>query len=68
MDNYHNKEKVKIAGNKTQIRTVSIKGGRGYKSIKIGSKTIKKPLKKQQIKKILAHKFIPGLFKDCCKK
>ncbi len=70
MNNYHNEEKVKIYGGGTIVRKVSIKGGRGYKSVSTykGGKhrsTIKKPLKKQQIKKILAHKFIPGLFKDC---
>jgi hypothetical protein len=55
------------------VRNVSIKNGKGYKSVtkyhkgkKIG--TAKKPIHKSHINLIKIGKFIPGLFSDCkCK-
>jgi hypothetical protein len=52
------------------VRKVSIKKGKGYKSVtkyhkgkKIG--TSKKPIHKSHINLIMVGKFIPGLFSDC---
>ena len=52
------------------VRKVSIKNGKGYKSVtkyhkgkKIG--TAKKPIHKDHISLIQMGKFIPGLFSDC---
>jgi len=52
------------------VRKVSIKNGKGYKSIsryhkKRHTGTIRKSLKKAEIKLIKLGKFIPGLFKNC---
>jgi hypothetical protein len=67
--NYENKETVIQRGGKV-IRAVSIKKGRGYKSITKYHKgkklyTVKKPIHKNDIELIKKGKFIPGLFKDC---
>jgi len=67
--NYKNKETVIQQGGKV-IRAVSIKKGRGYKSITKYHKgkklyTVKKPIHKSDIELIKKGKFIPGLFKDC---
>ena len=68
--NYQNTEvKTQMGGGKI-IRQVSIKKGKGYKSVskfKKGKKvaTVKKPIHKHHIKLIKARKFIPGLFSDC---
>lgn len=69
MSNYENTEIVLQKGGKV-VRKVSIKKGKGYKSItkyRKGKKlfTIKKPIHKQHIKLIKNGKFIPGLFNDC---
>ena len=71
--NYQNTEKSMNGGNKI-IRKVSIKNGRGYKSVtkyhkgKKGS-TNKKPIHKDHIILIKMGKFIPGLFSECgCQK
>jgi hypothetical protein len=52
------------------VRKVSIKNGKGFKSVtkyhkgkKVG--TSKKPLHKSHIDLIMIGKFIPGLFSDC---
>ena len=68
--NYQNKEvKIHKGGQKT-VRKVSIKNGKGYKSVtkyhkgkKIG--TSKKPIHHSHIGLIKIGKFIPGLFTDC---
>lgn len=67
--NYENTE-TKIQRGGKIVRKVSIKRGKGYKSItkyRKGKKlhTIKKPLHKEDIKLIKRGKFIPGLFHDC---
>ena len=66
---YENIEVKKQIGGKI-VRKVSIKNGKGYKSItkyrkgkKIGS--IKKHIHNDHIKLIQSGKFIPGLFSDC---
>ncbi len=67
--NYENTEIKTQTGGKI-IRKVSIKKGKGYKSvtrIRNGKKilTIKKPIYIEHIKLIKQRKFIPGLFLDC---
>jgi hypothetical protein len=52
------------------VRKVSIKKGRGNKSVKYYKSgklvsTIKRGLKSAEIESIKMGKFIPGLFKDC---
>lgn len=69
MSDYENTEVVLQKGGKV-VRKVSIKNGKGYKSItkyRKGKKTftIKKPIHKEHIKMIKKGKFIPGLFNDC---
>jgi len=66
---YDSTEKVIQQGGKV-IRAVSIKKGKGYKSITKYHKgkklyTVKKPIHKSDIELIKRGKFIPGLFKDC---
>jgi len=70
--NYENTEiKSNQLGGK-MVRRVSIKKGKGYKSItnyykgkKVG--TIKKPIHKSHIHLIKKGIFVPGLFNDCKK-
>jgi hypothetical protein len=67
--NYENTE-TKMIGGKKIVRKVSIKKGRGYKSITKYHKgkkvySAKKPIHRHHIELIKNHKFIPGLFKDC---
>jgi len=70
--NYHNKE-IETQGSTKIIRTVSIKNGKGYKSVtkyhkgkKTGSS--KKPIHSSHMRSIKKREFIPGLFLDCkCK-
>jgi len=67
--NYQNTESVVQTGGKI-VRKVSIKHGRGYKSItkyRRGKKvsTVRKPIHKDHIELIKIGKFIPGLFSDC---
>ena len=67
--NYENIEIKSQAGGKV-VRKVSIKNGKGYKSItkfKKGKRvsTIKKNIHKHHINLIQSRKFIPGLFDDC---
>lgn len=52
------------------IHKVSIKSGKGYKSVAKYRKgklisTVKKPISTQHIETIKSGKFIPGLFNDC---
>jgi len=66
----HNYNNVEVMHNQTGgkiVRKVSIKNGKGYKSIsryhkKRHTGTIRKSLKKAEIKLIKLGKFIPGLF------
>lgn len=75
IDNFHyiNTEVKTMTGGKI-VRKVSIKNGRGYKSVTKYHKgkkgfTNKKPIHKDHIILIKIGKFIPGLFSDCgCKK
>jgi hypothetical protein len=67
--NYENVEVVSQKGGKI-VRKVSIKKGRGHKSITKYNKgkrisTVKKPIHKHHIEMIKNGKFIPGLFSDC---
>ena len=69
---YKNKEHCMIGGTKI-VRTVSIKNGKGYKSItkyRNGQKTetIKKSIHPEHMTMIKNKKFIPGLFSDLNKK
>ena len=68
--NYENTEVKMQQGGKKVVRKVSIKNGKGYKSITKYHKnkklnTIKKTLKKAHIKSLQLGKFVPGLFKGC---
>jgi hypothetical protein len=70
--NYYNTE-IEQLGSQKIIRKVSIKNGRGYKSVtkyykgkRMGFS--KKPIHKSHIVSIKKREFIPGLFLDCkCK-
>ena len=69
MTHYENVDTKKIRGGKI-VRKVSIKNGKGYKSVtkyhrgkKVGS--LKKPIHKDHIQLILIRRFVPGLFSDC---
>lgn len=72
--NYNNTEVKNTQNGGKIIRKVSIKNGKGYKSVtkyhkgrKVGS--VKKPIHKDHMNLITMGKFIPGLFSDCgCKK
>jgi len=66
---YKNTETKTLIGGKI-VRKVTIKNGKGFKSVtkyhkgkKIG--TAKKPIHKSHVEMILLGKFIPGLFSDC---
>jgi hypothetical protein len=66
---YENTETKMQSGGKV-VRKVSIKKGRGYKSITKYHKgkkvhTVRKPIHKEHVKLIKKGKFVPGLFKDC---
>jgi hypothetical protein len=67
--NYDSNEIKQMGGAKT-VRKVTIRNGKGYKSVikyKNGKKvgTSKKPINKSHIELIKIGKFIPGLFSDC---
>lgn len=67
--NYENTEIQKQTGGKV-VRKISIKKGKGYKSVtryRNGRKvsTVKKPIHVDHINLIKQRKFIPGLFLDC---
>ena len=67
--NYENTETKQMGGMKI-VRKVSIKRGKGYKSItkyRRGKKisSIKKPIHREHLKMIKGGKFISGLFNDC---
>ena len=68
--NYNNTDTIMTGGSKKIVRKVSIKNGKGYKSITKyhrGKKIshIKKPIHPMHITRIQYRKFIPGLFSDC---
>jgi hypothetical protein len=67
--NYENTE-IKQMGGMKIVRKVSIKRGKGYKSItkyRRGKKisSVKKQIHNEHMKIIKGGKFIKGLFKDC---
>lgn len=68
--NYNNTETKYMTGGRKIVRKVSIKNGKGYKSVtkyykgkKVGS--VKKPIHDSHVGNILNGKFITGLFSDC---
>ena len=70
MGSYNNTEVKAMQNGGKIVRKVSIKNGKGYKSVtkyhkgkKIG--TAKKPIHKDHVSLIQMGKFIPGLFSDC---
>ena len=72
--NYEHTQTIIQNGGKT-VRKVTIKNGRGFKSItkyRKGKKTstVKRPIHRKHIRLIKAGTFVPGLFSDCkdCKK
>jgi len=67
--NYSNTQTHQTGGKKT-VRKVSIKKGKGHKSVKYYKNgklisTVKRGLKPVEVAFIKIGKFIPGLFKDC---
>lgn len=67
--NYENVEVKQMGGTKV-VRKVSVKNGRGYKSItkyRKGKKmsNVKKPIDHDHVKKIKNGIFVVGLFDDC---
>ena len=67
---YNNHETTMLQNGGKIVRKVSIKNGKGYKSISRYHKkkhraTVRKTLKTVEIKMIKLGKFIPGLFKNC---
>jgi len=67
--NYKNTEVKQVGGSKI-IRKVTIKNGKGHKSVTKYHKgkkmyTHKKPIHSEHIELIKKGKFIPGLFLDC---
>ena len=67
--NYQNTEAKMMKGGNKVVRKVSIKNGKGYKSItkyRKGKQTnkVKKRIHEDHIKLIQTGKFIPGLFSD----
>jgi len=70
--NYENTETKVQTGGKI-VRKVTIKRGKGYKSVTKYHKgkkisTFRKPVHKNHVSLIKIGKFIPGFFSDCCKK
>jgi hypothetical protein len=69
---YRNSQKYTYGGKKI-VKNVTIKNGKGHKSVSKyynGKKrsTVKKPLSIMEIEHIQIGRFIPGLFNDCSKK
>ena len=67
---YENVESQKLKGGGRIVRKVSIKNGKGMKSVTRyhrGRKvaTVKKPIHKKHIQLILVRRFVPGLFSEC---
>jgi hypothetical protein len=67
---YENVEVQKMKGGKKIVRKVSIKNGKGFKSVTKFHRgkhlgTVKKPLARNQIRLILVRRFVPNLFSDC---
>ena len=67
---YDNTEVKNIQSGGKIVRKVSIKRGKGYKSISTYNKkkhtgTVRKALKTGEMQMIKLGKFIPGLFKNC---
>ena len=67
---YENVEQVNTQSGGKIVRKVSIKQGKGYKSISRYNRkkhigTVRKLLKTGEIQMIKLGKFIPGLFKNC---
>jgi hypothetical protein len=67
--NYENTETKQMGGTRV-VRKVTVKNGRGFKSItkyKKGKKlsSVKKPIHTHHVKMIKKGKFIVGLFDDC---
>lgn len=70
MNTFYNTDTRIQGGGKKIVRKVSIKNGKGYKSVtnyykgkKVSS--VKKPIHDSHITLIQSRKFIPGLFSDC---
>lgn len=67
---HYNNTEVKMGGGGKIVRKVSIKNGKGYKSVTKYHKgkklyTNKKPIHNDHIELIKTGKFIPGLFSEC---
>ena len=64
MFHYKNTEK-RVHRGKHLVRRVHVTGGRGFKSVSRGTRTVKKRLTRREICHIKKGKFIRGLFDDC---
>jgi len=67
---YKNTEVKHMTGGSKIVRKVSIKNGKGYKSVSNYHKgkkiyTNKKPIHNEHVELIKIGKFIPGLFSEC---
>jgi hypothetical protein len=70
MFHYENSETKQLGGGMKIIRRVSIRNGKGHKSITKYNKkkkisSIKKPIHKKHLNMIKKGKFVVGLFNDC---
>lgn len=70
IQHYENTEVRKMHGGRKIVRKVSIKRGKGFKSITRYHRgkhlgTVKKTLPPHQVRLILVRKFVPNLFSDC---
>ena len=68
----YNNTETKFHGGKRIVRKVSIKNGKGYKSVSVKhrgkpGKTVKRRICSDDMYKIQNGVFIPGLFRDCQK-
>jgi hypothetical protein len=67
---YQNTETFQQSGGRKTVRRVSIKNGKGKKTVSYYSRgkrveTVTRPIMPSDVAMILAKKFIPGLFSDC---
>ncbi len=70
---YENVEVHKTRGGGKIVRKVSIKNGKGFKSVSRFHRgkhlgTVRRPLTKKHVTLILVRRFIPGLFSDCTRR
>ena len=67
---YDNVEVIQQGGGRKKVRRVTIRGGKGKKSVSYYRRgkrveTVSQPIHPVHVGLILAKRFIPGLFADC---